>query len=264
MSFFFDVFNDLLLLFWCSSSGSFSGSSSNDVSCSEKLLSRFKNDGGKIYDIEFLTDESSKRVAAFGKWAGFVGAGLSLLAYFERLQSKSLKKIHSYDNKEQFIAEIRNKLANIKKPEVIIIGAKGRCGSGADELLNLAGISDATLWDYEETKGGGPFPHILDHDIFINTVLLFQKIPPFITKEILNKKMNLKIISDVSCDPNSEVNPIPIYNSLGDWKNPIVKSNFIDIIAVDNLPSVLPRESSVEFSQLLSPHILKFLDTLFY
>lgn len=35
-------------------------------------LSRFARGGGTLYDLEFLTDETGRRVAAFGYWAGFV------------------------------------------------------------------------------------------------------------------------------------------------------------------------------------------------
>ena len=42
------------------------------------LLKRFKNDGGKLYDLEYLLDDTGKRVAAFGYWAGFAGAAVSV------------------------------------------------------------------------------------------------------------------------------------------------------------------------------------------
>ena len=39
------------------------------------LLKRFKAGGGTLYDLEYLVDETGRRVAAFGYWAGFAGAG---------------------------------------------------------------------------------------------------------------------------------------------------------------------------------------------
>ena len=49
----------------------------------------------------------------------------------------------------------------------MIIGALGRCGLGATELAKKVGFNrlSTTLWDLEATKGGGPFPEILDYDI---------------------------------------------------------------------------------------------------
>lgn len=43
-------------------------------------LDRFARGGGILYDIEFLTDASGKRVSAFGYYAGYAGAAVSLLA----------------------------------------------------------------------------------------------------------------------------------------------------------------------------------------
>ena len=42
------------------------------------LLKRFKAGGGTLYDLEYLVDEAGRRVAAFGYWAGFAGAAISL------------------------------------------------------------------------------------------------------------------------------------------------------------------------------------------
>ena len=42
------------------------------------LLARFKAGGGTLYDIEYLTNEDGRRVAAFGYWAGYAGAAVAL------------------------------------------------------------------------------------------------------------------------------------------------------------------------------------------
>ena len=54
-----------------------------------------------------------------------------------------------------------------KHPQVLIIGALGRCGRGAVDLCKAAGLSDSQLlkWDLEETKKGGPFKEIKDSDV---------------------------------------------------------------------------------------------------
>jgi saccharopine dehydrogenase (NAD+, L-lysine-forming) len=44
----------------------------------ENVLARFPRGGGTLYDLEFLQDESGRRVAAFGYHAGFVGAALAI------------------------------------------------------------------------------------------------------------------------------------------------------------------------------------------
>ena len=50
------------------------------------LLKRFKAGQGTLYDLEYLTDEAGKRVAAFGYWAGYVGAAVSLKCWHAQQQ----------------------------------------------------------------------------------------------------------------------------------------------------------------------------------
>ena len=44
-------------------------------------LRRFRDGGGTLYDLEYLTDENGRRMAAFGYWAGYAGAAVSLKAW---------------------------------------------------------------------------------------------------------------------------------------------------------------------------------------
>ena len=43
------------------------------------LLQRFKAGGGTLLDLEYLTDETGRRVAAFGYWAGFAAVSYTHL-----------------------------------------------------------------------------------------------------------------------------------------------------------------------------------------
>lgn len=230
----------------------------------EKTLARFKNSEGKLFDLEFLVDQNGRRIAAFGKWAGFVGAAIAAHAYYYQYHNgqKSFPSLTSYNSKEDLVSTILKLTPNVPPLKAIIIGALGRCGKGAVELLNLLNLN-ATEWDFEETKKGGPFKEIIDHDIFINTVLMTQKVKPFLDDSILNENMKLKIVADVSCDPNSDLNPIPIYSEYSNWESPLLKHSKYDlsIISVDNLPSVLPKESSEDFSEQLTPHLLELLNS---
>lgn len=45
-----------------------------DQAGADENLGRFIRGGGSLYDLEFLTHENGRRVAAFGYWAGFCGA----------------------------------------------------------------------------------------------------------------------------------------------------------------------------------------------
>ncbi|MDX5350508.1 MAG: saccharopine dehydrogenase, partial [Paracoccaceae bacterium] len=45
------------------------------------LLERFRKGGGTLLDLEYLTDEDGRRLAAFGYWAGYAGAAVALEAW---------------------------------------------------------------------------------------------------------------------------------------------------------------------------------------
>ena len=83
--------------------------------------------------------------------------------------------------------------------------------------------SNILKWDMEETKSGGPFPEILDCNVFINCIYLSQKIPSFITKEMLDEERNLSVIVDVSCDTTNPNNPIPVYTVNTTFDKPTVQ-----------------------------------------
>jgi saccharopine dehydrogenase (NAD+, L-lysine-forming) len=72
-----------------------------------------------------------------------------------------------------------------------------------------------------ETAKGGPFPEILDADIFVNCIYLSKPIPPFFTMEMLdNANRRLTVVVDVSCDATNPHNPIPVYNACTTFDQP--------------------------------------------
>lgn len=228
----------------------------------QDLLGRFKTGGGKLYDLEYLTDDDGRRVAAFGYWAGFAGCALGIQAWAGQQtgQQPSLGPVGSYSDKEILIAQIKQALTKVARlPRVLVIGALGRSGSGAVNMAQELGL-EVIRWDLEQTKVGGPFPQLLDVDILVNCVFVQQALPPFITKDMLNgTNRRLSMVVDVSCDPYSSFNPLPIYDRCTDFKSPtlslIAGDNPLDLIAIDHLPSLLPKESSEDYSAQLLEHL---------
>ncbi len=225
------------------------------------VLARFTRGNGTLYDIEFLVDPQGKRVAAFGYWAGYSGCAVSIMTWIAKQNGKKIGPLSSYNNRDEMVKELQTQLNTLpKKPQLMVIGARGRCGSGALDLANALGVK-VTPWDATETAKGGPFSEILDHDIFVNCVFIQQKIPPFITPQMLALKTGiLQVICDVSCDPFGEYNPLPIYTQCTDFDNPsmtLENSGNVSLVAIDHLPSLLPRESSEDFCGQLMPTLLK-------
>jgi saccharopine dehydrogenase (NAD+, L-lysine-forming) len=232
----------------------------------QALLSRFKQGGGELFDLEYLLDAKQRRVAAFGYWAGFAGAALSVMAWFNQQQkiNPPLADVSSYQDKQQLLSVMKRAIKNVSSvPRLLVIGAKGRSGSGAVDLAKALSL-DVLEWDIAETQRGGPFIEINQADILVNCVLINEPLPPFITQELLSRKdRQLSVIVDVSCDPYGSYNPLPIYQQCTTFKTPclrIAHKKILDLIAIDHLPSLLPKESSEDYSQQLISHLLTLDD----
>ncbi len=228
------------------------------------LLERFKAGGGTLYDLEYLVDENGRRVAAFGYWAGFAGAAVSLKSLIAQKQGEICGSVGVYKNKDALVSELKSEIAalNTTAPSAIIIGALGRVGTGAGDLLEAMG-SQVTRWDMAETANGGPFPEILDHDLFINCILARPGTPVFVPAEAKDTDRKLTVIGDVACDPDSDYNPVPVYDKATTWDAPALRVHdtpVLDVTAIDNLPSMLPRESSEDFAEQLLPSLLTLTD----
>ena len=112
-----------------------------------------------------------------------------------------------------------------------------------------------------ETKSGGPFPEIRDHTIFLNCILASPETPLFFGKDDIAKDRKLRVITDISCDPTSSYNPVPVYDDVTSFGAPAVRvaeSPPLDVVAIDNLPSMLPLESSQDYASQLLPLLLSF------
>jgi saccharopine dehydrogenase (NAD+, L-lysine-forming) len=105
------------------------------------VLRRFAEGKGTLYDLEFLEDpESRRRVAAFGFHAGFAGAAAGALA-FAKQQEEGGKGVLKglVDHVKQALESVEGGVENVK---VLVIGALGRCGSGAVDLFRKAGLKE--------------------------------------------------------------------------------------------------------------------------
>ena len=83
-----------------------------------------------------------------------------------------------YKSEDELVAQLTDdllageKVAG-RKPCAMIMGALGRCGRGACDLLIKAGVPQENLvkWDIDETRDNpGPYKEVADSDIFVNAV----------------------------------------------------------------------------------------------
>lgn len=218
----------------------------------DDLLRRFAAGGGALLDLEYLVDDDGRRLAAFGFWAGYLGAALAVLQHRGRLVAPLRPT-----GKDELDATLR-RTAGDEEFTALVVGALGRSGRGARAGFAAAGV-DPTCWDLAETRDLDRRA-LLAHDVMVNCVLATAPVPPFVREDDLDDPARrLRTLSDVTCDVGSPLNVLPVYDRTTEWTDPVRrlrKEPPLDLIAIDNLPSLLPRESSVDFSAALTPHLL--------
>ena len=187
----------------------------------------------RIIDYEVLTDDSGKRLIAFGKFAGMVGAHNGLLGYGLRTGTFTLPRLYAL--KDYSVARALYK--DIKFPPIrVLVSGGGRVSSGAVEVIQDAGFQRVSIddfltqtydhpvfirihpMDYVERMDGQPFekkdyykdPSVYRStfarffdktDLFINGIFYDARAPRFFElKDMSSPNFNIKVIADVSCD----------------------------------------------------------------
>ena len=227
-----------------------------------ELLKRFKAGAGTLFDLEYLVDETGRRVAAFGYWAGFAGAAVALKCWAAQQQGGIAGPLAKYPGRAALIADLEQDMAGLDRPRAIVIGALGRVGTGAADLCSAMGV-EVTKWDMAETASGGPFPEVLQHEIFLNCILARPGCPVFVPASAKTDARRLTVIGDIACDPTSDFSPIKVYDRATDWDAPALRVHDappLDVTAIDNLPSLLPVESSEDYAAQLLPSLLTLTD----
>jgi saccharopine dehydrogenase (NAD+, L-lysine-forming) len=115
--------------------------------------------------------------------------------------------------------------------------------------------------------------------ILVNCIFWSAKYPRLLTKEYLKKsfqnkeKPRLRVIGDISADVNGAVeftekttspdNPVFVYNPTTDVITDGFEGDGVVVMAVDNLPCELPRESSQSFSETLLQFVPEIMNADF-
>jgi saccharopine dehydrogenase (NAD+, L-lysine-forming) len=205
-----------------------------------ELLNEFMINGVRLIDYEYLKNEKGQRVAAFGRWAGIVGAYNALRARGIKTNKFKLKPAHQCKDIEEMWAGLH--LIQLKAGLKILITGEGRVAKGAMETFDKCSLVQISIEDYlskefdvpvicqigpkdyTQHRSGQPFifKHFLDHpEEYESTFLPFSKVtdilvtghywnpksPEFFTRDAMKKKdFRISIVADISCDING---PIP-------------------------------------------------------
>jgi saccharopine dehydrogenase (NAD+, L-lysine-forming) len=187
----------------------------------------------RLIDYEVLTDEKGRRLIAFGRFAGMVGAHNGIMTYGHRtgrFQLKRMKDCLDY-------AEARELYKQLELPSMkVVLTGTGRVGMGSREVLLDMGFHEVSpddflqkefdqavftqlaCQDYVAPKNGGPYvtkdfyahpenytstfePYTRVADVMINGIYWDNKAPAFFTKEDMREKdWSIQVIADVTCD----------------------------------------------------------------
>jgi alanine dehydrogenase len=126
-------------------------------------------------------------------------------------------------------------------------------------------------YDHPE-KYQGVFEQYIAHlTVLVNAIYWTERYPRLVSKAYLKKLFQgkevprLRVIGDISCDVEGAIectikstepdDPIYVYNPLTGQASDGHTGPGVVVMAVDILPSELPREASTDFSRVLSPFI---------
>ena len=209
----------------------------------KKILNAFSSSSSKIYDFEYFVDNNHKRVISFGFYAGIAGCLLGLLQYIHKiLYKKNISNIKYWNSIYDVLLYIIDNQYLLNKINISVIGAKGNCGKGVQYILQKLELNYTII---EKYAGSCTFANT---DILYNCILLDDNYNEVWFDET-SHRYNPLIITDISCDYSKRNNPIKLYNENTTWERPVYSYNkYIDIIAINNLPSLIPKESSTYFS----------------
>lgn len=120
--------------------------------------------------------------------------------------------------------------------------------------------------------------YIPNLSVLLNCMYWDSKYPRIITKDYLEQlymqgEPKLKVIGDITCDPDGSVecthkgteieDPVFVYDPFSRKPSMGFSGNGILVMAVDILPSELPRESSISFGDALLPYITAIAEANF-
>jgi alanine dehydrogenase len=197
-------------------------------------------------DYETMTDAHG-RVISFCRQSGKIGCYLALMSYYcQTHDGMSFPAFH-----EPTYQELLSR-ASWKPPRVLLIGY-GTVGRACKEVLDRFGI-DCTVWTSKDEKRRET---ILQYDILLNAIRIKPDHKEIFlqSKDLDRPNTNLRVICDMSCDMGHPQNPLPLYT---EWTDPIARIRShppLDLIAINNLPSLEPIVSSNAFSSILKDYL---------
>ena len=214
----------------------FFGHFAKEQEYNRSLAMQLLTNNNTFTDHEYLVDSSNKRLCAFGRYAGIVGAYNAIWGYGLKEKQYALSSPNSLGVVEKLLEAI--KLINVEKLPNILFTGNGNVAKGCREFLTAIGYEETTIEDYTAGKfcqakplfvnlllkdlvqriDGNPFsrtdfsnhpeeyvscllPKLDGFPVLISCHYWGEEDPVYLNREDLVKLSGkLKIVADVTCD----------------------------------------------------------------
>jgi alanine dehydrogenase len=245
----------------------------------------------RLIDYELLKDHHGNRLIGFGYYAGLVGAYNGLRAFGLKTGSYQLPAAHTLRDLDELFAQ----RTEVKGARFLLTGG-GRVANGAVEVLERFGLQSVSPHEFVnldfgqdsvyaqlrssqiyQRKDGAAFGKDFYQDPsayrsvfetylpYANGLIAAAYWDPRAPKLFQNPH-NLKVIADITCDINGSI-PTTVQSSTIEEPfydvepatfqiRPAFSPNCLTVMAVDNLPSELPRDASQGFGEVLLKDVL--------
>lgn len=270
----------------------------------KKLLQSILEKKIKLIDYEVITDLESRRLIAFGKYAGLVGTYNAFRGWGLKNNTFDLKRPEDCFDKVELYKELKKVVLpnNFK----IVTTGDGRVAGGALEILNELELKRVSPDEFIKEEFEEPvFTRLKSKDFYKHkvegtpwdTMYFYQNPEEYVScfadfttsadlylachywnpkSEIILKKENIeaknfsiKLIADISCDIDGPIastlrastiaEPFYGYDKVNHKEVDFMEKDALGVMAVDNLPCSLPRDSSEEFGEAFLNNVLSNL-----
>ncbi len=252
----------------------------------------------KLIDYENIRNKNSSRYLGFGRFAGIVGCYNTLNLCLESFNKQPLARAHRVNNYERLISNLKTLYFPKMKILVTGDGRVAKGVIELLKQTNIKQVSkdkfqnenfdnpvfcNLETKDYVVSNLNKEFDlnHFIKHpkeykscalqylkaaDVFISAHYWDPASPKIFKKNDLKELNNLKVIGDITCDVDGSV-PTTIRSSTIENPNFYIDRDTyketldvgLAIMAVDNLPSELPRDSSKEFGDAIVNEVIPYI-----
>ncbi len=253
----------------------------------------------KLIDYENIRDKNSKRYLGFGRFAGIVGCYNTLNLCLENFKKQPLARAYKINSYERVINNLKNLYFPKMKILVTGDGrvAKGVievlrqtnikevskeefkndnfdnpifCNLETKDYVKSNSIKEFDLNHFIENPKkyiSNALEYLRSADVFISAHYWDPASPKIFEKKNINELNKLRVIGDITCDVDGSV-PTTIRSSTIENPNFYIDKNSykeinnndgLAIMAVDNLPSELPRDSSKEFGNGIVSEVIPYI-----